>query len=84
MSAAFQTWTTYFVTARDTIVRHLPLTLLWGVEPPLVLQRNGIPCTRITFDEYRRIVAYAAFGVEADLRVTVELIQKVHEEPYAE
>ncbi len=76
MSAAFVQWDTYFITAADTIVRHLPLTLLWGVEPPLVLQRNGFPCSRIHMNESRRVVAYTSVGTD-DLRSIVEVIQKV-------
>lgn len=80
VSAAFSHWSTYFLTASDTIVRHLPLTLPWGKEPPLELHRNGIPCIRIVFDVDRRVVAYAVFGAVADIRAAVRLVQSVHGE----
>ncbi len=76
--AAFLHWTTYFVTTPDTVVEHLPLNLPWGIEPPLELHRKGIPCTRICFDVDRQMVAYASFGVEADIRAVVTLVQAVH------
>ena len=76
MNAAFVQWETYVITAADTIVRHIPLTLLWGTDPPLVLQRNGVPCSRIHMNETRHVVAYAGFGVE-NLRNIVEVIQLV-------
>lgn len=78
MSAAFVHWQTYFCTTTATIVRQLPLTLLWGVEPPLVLARNGFQCSRVAFDVDRRIVAYVMSEVEPDLRAIVALIQRVH------
>jgi len=84
VSAAFTHWKTYFVTTPDTIVQHLPLTLPWGKEPPLELYRNGVPCVRVVFDESRRIVAYASFGVNADIRTVVQLIQAVHGEQHAD
>lgn len=77
MSAAFVRWTCYFSIVPGTIIKTMPLNLLYGVEPPEHKGYDGIPCTRVIVNAEKKLVAYAGMNATTDIRTAVELIQQV-------
>ena len=73
----FVHWRCFYSLVPGRIVNTLPLVLRYGVEPPDVQMRDGVPCTRIYFDADRRMVAYAGLAALEDLRTTVNLVQLI-------